>query len=83
VLRLSVRDTGPGVPEELRERVFEPFFSTKSNLRTGGMGIGLSLVRRSIEALGGRVWITGDDGMGAEFQVEIPLMTLEPVRGAT
>ena len=82
-LRLSIRDDGPGVPQELRERVFEPFFSTKSNLRTGGMGIGLSLVRRSIEALGGRVWITGDDGTGAEFQVEIPLTTLEPVRGAS
>ncbi len=82
-LRLSIRDDGPGVPQELRERVFEPFFSTKSNLRTGGMGIGLSLVRRSIEALGGRVWIGGDDGTGAEFQVEIPLTTLEPVRGAS
>ncbi len=82
-LRLSVRDEGPGVPQELRERVFEPFFSTKSNLRTSGMGIGLSLVRRSIEALGGRVWITGDNATGAEFQVEIPLTTLEPVRGAS
>ncbi len=65
-LRLSVKDSGPGVPQELRERVFEPFFSTKSNLRTGGMGIGLSLVRRSIEALGGRVWITDANGQGAE-----------------
>jgi PAS domain S-box-containing protein len=81
MLRLSVSDEGPGVPEELRERVFEPFFSTKSNLRTGGMGIGLSIVRRSIEALGGRVWITADGAAGATFQVEIPLPTHEPVRG--
>jgi PAS domain S-box-containing protein len=73
-LRLSVRDEGAGVPHELRERVFDPFYSTKRGIPTGGMGLGLSLVRRSVQALGGRVWIAGDgDAGGADFHVEIPL----------
>jgi PAS domain S-box-containing protein len=72
-LRLSVRDEGAGVPEDLRDRVFDPFYSTKRGVPTGGMGLGLSLVRRSVEALGGRVWIADGSDAGADFQVEIPL----------
>lgn len=70
---LSVRDRGPGVPPGLREWVFEPFVSTKGALKTSGMGLGLSLVRKSVQALGGRIEIHDPEGGGAEFRIRLPL----------
>ena len=71
---LRVRDQGPGIPPDSRERVFEPFVTTKSRgVTTGGMGIGLSLVRRSVEAMGGTVEIVDPPNGGAEFVIRIPV----------
>jgi PAS domain S-box-containing protein len=80
---LRVRDHGPGVPAELRESIFDPFVSTKpSQLSTGGMGMGLSLVRRAVEAAGGTIEVIDAAGGGAEFIARIPLA--EPtVHGVT
>ena len=73
-LRLSVSDEGPGVPPDLRERIFEPFFSTKDKrMRTGGMGLGLALVRRTVVAAQGRIEVDDADGGGARFTVILPL----------
>ncbi len=73
-LRISVSDQGPGVPEELRERIFEPFFSTKDKrMRTGGMGLGLALVRRTVIAAQGRIEVDDAEGGGARFTVILPL----------
>jgi signal transduction histidine kinase len=59
---------------EARQRIFEPFVSTKSReVTTGGMGIGLSLVRRSVQAVGGSVEIVDPPLGGAEFVVKIPI----------
>lgn len=70
---LTVTDQGPGVPPELRERIFEPFFSTKAGLTTGGMGLGLALVARSVRAVGGTVDVEeGPDGRGARFVIRLP-----------
>jgi len=70
---LRVLDEGPGIAVELRDRVFEPFFTTKAaGVRTGGMGIGLALVRRSVEALGGRVIIADRPSGGTEFTIQLP-----------
>ena len=74
MLALSVSDTGPGVPDHLRTRLFEPFFSTKSGRATSGMGLGLTLVRRATMALGGTVELQdGARGSGAVFLVHIPI----------
>jgi PAS domain S-box-containing protein len=74
VLVLRISDRGPGIPAEIRARVFEPFFTTKpSSVKTGGMGIGLALVRRSVEALGGTIEILDREGGGTEFVVRMPL----------
>ena len=71
---LSVRDTGPGVPPALRDDIFEPFVSTKpSQLSTGGMGMGLALVRRALDAAGGSIELIDAPGGGAEFIARIPL----------
>ena len=70
---LSVRDQGPGVPAELRERIFTDFYSTKTGLRTGGMGLGLSIVRRSVQALGGTITVQNPADGGAEILVRLPI----------
>jgi signal transduction histidine kinase len=71
---LRVRDHGPGVPPDLRESIFDPFISTKpSQLSTGGMGMGLSLVRRALDAAGGSIEVIDAADGGAEFVARIPL----------
>ena len=67
---IDVRDEGPGVPPELRERLFEPFFSTKGNERPGGLGLGIS--RRLVEGAGGRIEVLEADGGGSIFRVHLP-----------
>ncbi len=80
-LLLIVEDDGPGIPPAIRDRIFEPFYSTKTGLSTGGMGLGLALVRRSVEALHGSIIIgDGVDG-GARFAIRIPLSGTTPVSG--
>jgi PAS domain S-box-containing protein len=75
---LRVGDEGPGIPEALRERIFEPFFSTKDRtVRTGGMGIGLALVRQSVLAVGGRITVQAREQGGSTFEVRLPMTPLE------
>jgi two-component system sensor histidine kinase PilS (NtrC family) len=70
-VRLSVRDTGPGIPEEDIPRVFDPFFTT----RQGGTGLGLAMVHRAVEAHHGTILVDGGSGEGAEFTVYLPTKT--------
>ncbi len=66
---VTVEDTGPGVPPEILDRVFEPFFSTKAEHGTGlGLAISFGLVR----AMGGRMWMQNVDGGGAQLSFELP-----------
>jgi two-component system sensor histidine kinase HydH len=67
-LVIEVSDHGPGIPEEEREKIFEPFFTAK----TQGTGLGLAVVRRTIELHGGRVVALENSGGGARFRAEIP-----------
>ena len=69
-VELRFSDTGPGVPEELRERIFEPFFS---HGKREGAGLGLSIARRIVEEHGGRLWIEGGKEEGATFVLSLPL----------
>jgi PAS domain S-box-containing protein len=65
---VTVRDSGPGIDPEKRERVFEAFYTTKSN----GVGIGLSICRSIIDAHGGRLWIEPNEPRGAAFRFTVP-----------
>jgi signal transduction histidine kinase len=69
---ISVSDCGPGVPEELRQRIFEPFFSTKSDTVPSGLGLGLSVTRSLVEAMGGSLEYSDRPGGGAVFTVILP-----------
>ncbi|MET3668107.1 PAS domain S-box protein [Caulobacter sp. 1776] len=66
--RVSVADTGPGIADEVRERLFQPFMTTKPQ----GMGVGLSISRSIIEAHGGRIWAEANPGGGALFRFTLP-----------
>jgi signal transduction histidine kinase len=66
---ITVDDAGGGVPEALRQRVFEPFFSTKS----GGAGLGLAVAKRFVEEAQGRICCEPMDGRGARFRIQLPL----------
>ena len=67
-VRTSVRDHGIGISEEMRERLFDPFFSTKSE----GLGMGLAIVRSIVEAHGGTITAENADDGGARFQFILP-----------
>lgn len=75
---LRVTDEGPGVPDALRQRIFDPFFSTKDRtVKTSGMGIGLSLVRQSVQAVGGSIVVHDRLQGGTEFEVRLPMTPLD------
>jgi signal transduction histidine kinase len=68
-LVFTVSDSGPGIPEELRERVFYPFFTTKQR----GSGVGLAHAQKVVAGHGGRLELESEVGRGATFRVRLPL----------
>jgi signal transduction histidine kinase len=71
---IVVRDEGMGIAPHLRERIWDPFFSTKdSKVKTSGMGLGLALVRQSVEAVGGTVRLVDSLEGGTTFEVRLPM----------
>jgi signal transduction histidine kinase len=64
-----VADTGRGVPAELRERIFYPFFTTKQQ----GSGVGLATAQKIIASHGGLIELEADDGPGARFRIHLPI----------
>jgi len=68
-VNLSVIDTGKGIPPDALEKIFEPFFSTK----TAGSGLGLPTTKRIIEAHGGEIHVQSEVGKGTKFTVRLPV----------
>jgi two-component system sensor histidine kinase PilS (NtrC family) len=68
VILLRVFDNGPGIPDELRERLFDPFVTG----RAGGSGLGLAIVQRAVEAHRGAVLVDSTPGEGSDFRIFIP-----------
>ena len=68
-VRTSVRDYGSGIPEEMQNRLFDPFFSTK----TEGLGMGLAIVRSIVESHGGTITAENADGGGTRFEFVLPV----------
>ena len=68
VIQVSIKDTGPGIPADIEERLFTPFTTTKKD----GVGIGLSLSHSLIDASGGKLWYTPNPEGGAIFHLSLP-----------
>jgi len=75
--RVSVTDTGPGIPTHQHETIFQPFeqLEAVNHKHTPGVGLGLSLVRQMVEALGGRIELTSEPGTGSTFTLCLPECT--------
>lgn len=80
-VHLAVKDLGAGLQVGVSDRLFEPFYTTKS----GGMGIGLSISRSIIESHKGRLWASPNDGPGATFSFSIPSSdtSIQPIKPST
>ena len=68
--RVTVRDSGPGLPETVRKRLFQPFVTTKDN----GMGIGLTICQSIVEAHGGSIIVLRDGAPGTAFRFRVPFV---------
>ncbi|MDE1989588.1 MAG: PAS domain S-box protein [Betaproteobacteria bacterium] len=69
LIQITLQDSGPGLSAEIQRRLFEPFYTTKSN----GIGMGLSISRSLIQANGGQLWVDPHEGPGAVFHLTLPL----------
>jgi signal transduction histidine kinase len=78
---MIISDSGPGIPEEIRQKVFDPFFSTKSPLldeeagedEPKGTGLGLWMCRQAVESFGGVIQLETEEGKGTSFRIALPL----------
>lgn len=84
-LELSVRDTGVGIPQEARERIFEHFAQADgtTSRRFGGTGLGLAICRRLLDMMGGQISVDSMPGVGSCFKVKLCLPTVELAPGNT
>jgi len=74
--RVAISDTGPGIPAEHLDRVFEPYFTTKE----GGTGLGLALARKIVEEHQGTIRAENGPSGGATFIVTLPIVAPPPAR---
>jgi signal transduction histidine kinase len=65
---VTIKDNGNGIPEQMREKIFEPNFTTKSS----GTGLGLAFVKNAIENAGGKVWFDTKIDIGTTFFINLP-----------
>jgi PAS domain S-box-containing protein len=72
-LTISVSDNGRGIPEDIRPRIYEPFFSTKGDQSGAGLGLGLSVSKSLAEAIGGEIYHKKNNGRGAVFYINLPV----------
>jgi signal transduction histidine kinase len=71
-VRVTVRDTGPGIPPEQRDRIFERFTQSPDGGEVGAAGLGLAIVRDIVQAHGGRILLESEVGRGSAFTLELP-----------
>jgi signal transduction histidine kinase len=72
---IAVTDTGPGIPTDEQQRIFEEFhqIDSSSTRRKGGTGLGLAISKRIVELHGGRIWVESEPGRGSSFRFVIPI----------
>jgi signal transduction histidine kinase len=72
-VKVSVSDTGPGIPAEYHIEVFDDFFRLPQTESQEGMGLGLAIARRLINGMGGKIWVESEPGAGCKFSFIVPL----------
>jgi len=72
-VKISVSDTGPGIPPEYHLEIFDDFFRVSTHDKADGMGLGLAIARRLVHAMGGKIWVESDPGTGCRFSFIIPV----------
>src|SRR5579863_9389963 len=80
-VKVSVSDTGPGIPAEFHLEVFDDFFRLPGNENQEGMGLGLAIVRRLVQAMGGKIWVESDPGGGCKFSFLLPYKPVAAAAG--
>jgi signal transduction histidine kinase len=71
-VKVSVSDTGPGIPAEFHVEVFDDFFRLPGSEAQEGVGLGLAIARRLVQGMGGKIWVESDPGAGCKFSFLIP-----------
>ena len=72
-VKVSVSDTGPGIPPEYHLEIFDDFFRLPTNEKSEGMGLGLAIARRLVHGMGGKIWVESEPGTGCRFSFIVPL----------
>lgn len=70
--RISVEDTGPGIPKEKAAMIFERYQQLEGEQKTSGSGLGLAICKMFAEAHGGRIWVESEGGKGSQFHIVLP-----------
>jgi two-component system, NtrC family, sensor histidine kinase KinB len=71
-VKVSVSDTGAGIPAEFQLEVFDDFFRLPGSEEQEGMGLGLAIARRLVHGMGGKIWVESDPGVGCKFSFLVP-----------
>jgi signal transduction histidine kinase len=77
-VKVSVSDTGPGIPPEYHIEVFDDFFRLPQSEAHSGMGLGLAIARRLVVGMGGKIWVESEPGAGSKFSFIVPLKAPSP-----
>jgi len=72
-VKISVSDTGPGVPPEYHLEIFDDFFRLPTTEKAEGMGLGLAIARRLVQGMGGKIWVESESGAGCKFSFIVPM----------
>ena len=72
-VKVSVSDTGPGIPPEYHQEIFDDFFRMPASEGTDGTGLGLAIARRLVQGMGGKIWVESEPGAGCKFSFLVPL----------
>jgi signal transduction histidine kinase len=72
-VKISVSDTGPGIPAEYHLEIFDEFFRLPTSDQCEGMGLGLAIARRLVQGMAGKIWVESEPGAGCKFSFIVPL----------